>query len=88
MEVKVLEETKNKIKLEIEGENHTLVNALRKELWSDSHVKIAGYSIDHPLVGKPVLIVETDGKEDPKKALSSAVERLKKFNSEFVANLK
>ncbi len=88
MEIKILEELKNKIKLEIEGENHTLVNALRKELWSDSHVTIAGYSVDHPLVGKPILIVETDGKEDPKKALNSAVERLKKFNSEFIVKLK
>jgi|TARA_Y100000034_G_C6893287_1_gene411373 DNA-directed RNA polymerase subunit L len=84
MEVKILEEEKGFIKIEIIGEDHTLANALRKELWNDSHVKVAGYNIDHPLVGNPVLIVETDGKEDPKKALNSAVDRLKKKNSELL----
>ena len=61
-----------------------MANALRKELWNDSHVKIAGYNIDHPLVGNPILVVETDGKEGPKKAISSAVERLKKKKSELL----
>ncbi len=84
MEIKILEEEKSSIKIEIIGEDHTLANALRKELWNDFHIKIAGYNIDHPLTGNPILIVETDGKEDPKKALNSAVERLKKKNSELL----
>jgi len=88
METKILEESKDSLKVEIQGEDHTLANALRKELWSDSHVKITGYNIEHPLIGNPVLIVETDGKEEPKKALVSAVERLKKRNSEFLVKFK
>ena len=88
MEVKILEEEKKKIKIEIEGEDHTLANALRKELWNDSHVNIAGYNIDHPLSGSPVLIVETDGKEEAKKAILSAVTRLKKNNSDFITKIK
>lgn len=88
MELKILEESKGTLKVEILGEDHTLANSLRKELWSDSHVKIAGYEIEHPLVGSPVLIVETDGKEDPKKALAAAAERLKKRNSELLTKFK
>jgi DNA-directed RNA polymerase subunit L len=88
MELKILEESKGTLKVEILGEDHTLANSIRKELWSDSHVQIAGYDIEHPLVGSPVLIVETDGKEEPKKALIAAAERLKKRNSEFVAKFK
>jgi DNA-directed RNA polymerase subunit L len=88
MELKVLEESKGTLRVEIIGEDHTLANALRKELWSDSHVQIAGYDIEHPLVGNPVLVVETDGKEDPKKALVAAAERLKKMNSEFLVKFK
>ncbi len=88
MEIKVLEADKKSIKIELEGEDHTLANALRRELWEDTHVKIAGYNVDHPLIGSPILIVETDGKEDPKKALSSAVGRLKKKNADFLAKIK
>ena len=82
MEVKVLEEKKNRIVLEIEGETHSLCNALVKELWNDKHVKAAGYRIDHPLVNKPNLMVETDG-ADPKKTISAAVKRLGKAAEEF-----
>jgi DNA-directed RNA polymerase subunit L len=88
MELKILEESKDFLKLEIIGEDHTLANALRKELWNDSHVKIAGYNIEHPLIGSPILMVDTDGKEDPKKALFGAADRLKKLNLEFLSKFK
>lgn len=88
MEVKILEETKESIKIELQGEDHTLANVLRRELWNDSHVKIAGYNVDHPLIGNPILVVETDGKEDPKKALLAAVDRIKKKNADFLVKIK
>jgi DNA-directed RNA polymerase subunit L len=78
MELKVIEEGKNKLIVEIKGEDHTFCNALKAELWNDKHVKAAAYNIDHPLVGEPHLTVETDGKEDPKDALIAAAKRLKK----------
>ncbi|MBW2977652.1 DNA-directed RNA polymerase subunit L, partial [Candidatus Woesearchaeota archaeon] len=65
MKVNIVEETKNKIVIELKGETHTFCNALKKELWNDKHVKIAGYNIAHPLVGVPKIVVETDGKEAP-----------------------
>jgi DNA-directed RNA polymerase subunit L len=77
MEIQVLEEKKNRLVFELEGEGHTLSNALRKELWNDDHVKVATYAIEHPQVGKPVFTVETDG-EDPKKTIQNAVKRLQK----------
>jgi len=82
MEIKVLEEKKNKLVVSIKGETHTLCNALVKELWNDKHVKAAGYRIDHPLAGVPNLMVETDG-ADPKKAINSAADRLAKSADEF-----
>ena len=81
MEIKVLEKDRGKLKLEVIGEDHTLMNAIRKELWEDKDIEVSGYKIDHLLVGNPVLIVEH--KKDPKKALLYAVERLKKKNKEF-----
>jgi len=88
MEVKILEQAKDFIKVELVGEDHTLANVLRDELNNDSHVKVSGYKRDHPLVGSPVLIVKTDGKEDPRKAIDACVARLKKKNSELLAQIK
>ena len=75
MDIKIIEEKKNRIVFEIQGEDHTLANLLRKELWNDEHVKGAAYTIDHPEVGQPRFILETDG-ADPKKTLQAASKRL------------
>ena len=88
MEVKILEQAKDFIKVELVGEDHTLANVLRDELNNDSHVVVSGYKRDHPLVGSPVLIVKTDGKEDPRKAVDACVTRLKKKNSELLTQIK
>lgn len=83
MEIKILDDKKNKLMLEVKGADHTLCNALKTELWSDKHVKIATYSIRHPQVSVPQLIVETDGEVSPKNALINAVQRLNKINEKF-----
>lgn len=82
MEIKLLEEDKKKLKIEVLGESHTLCNAIRNELWLNKSVNIAGYQIEHPMVNNPVLFVETE-KEDPKKALLNAASSLKKKVSEL-----
>ena len=91
MEIKILEEKKNKLIIELIGETHAFCNALKKELWNDKSVKAAGYNIEHPLVANPKIIVETDGK-DPKKALIDAANLLKKsfdsMKSEFLKSVK
>ena len=87
MKIKVVEDKKTRLILEVEGESHTLCNALKKELWNDSHVKAAGYNISHPYVGVPTLIVETDTQKSPRKALEDAAKRISKeaesFNQSF-----
>ena len=88
MEVNILSLDKNSLRLEIVGEDHTFANALRGQLWNNKAVKLAGYNIEHPLVSNPVLIVDGDGKEDPKRLLTKAVEELKKKNLELINKLK
>ena len=83
MELNFLIDEKDKLKLEIKGEGHTLCNPLNNELWEDEHIKVAGYNIEHSLVSSPVLIVETDGKETAKSALKKAVGRLEKKMDEL-----
>ncbi len=87
MEIKVLKEEKNKLIFEIQGEDHTLANALRKELWNDKKVKAAGYQIEHPLIGVPKMIVETSS-GSPKTAIKDAVERLKKKSVKLKEDIK
>ena len=83
MEVNIIEEKKNKLIFEVKGEGHTLANMISKELWNDSSVNAAGYAIDHPLVGIPQLVVETNSKKSAKKAVEDAVKRLKKQTKAF-----
>jgi len=83
MELDIVEDKKNRMVFELKGETHTFCNILRKELWNDKHVKIATYNIEHPLIGVPKIIVETDGKKSPKKALQEAVKRIEKINDNF-----
>ena len=83
MEIKILDDKKNKIILEVKGADHTLCNALKSELWNDKHVKIATYSIRHPQISVPQVIVETDGEESPRNALINAVQKLHKTNEKF-----
>lgn len=83
MKIKILGNKKNKLIFESEGLGHTFCNVLKKELWNDSHVKVATYSIAHPLAGKPKMIVETDGSETPKNSLLAAVQKLKRVNEKF-----
>ncbi len=77
MEIKVLKEEKNRIEFEVIGEDHTLCNSIRNELWAQANITISAYNIKHPLVSNPVMLVETS-KGDPKTAVSNAVSSLKK----------
>ena len=68
MEMTVIEEKKNKLVFKIEGAGHTICNIIKNELSKDSNVKVVAYKIDHPLVGVPQMIIETNGKIDPRAA--------------------
>ncbi|HJN56528.1 MAG TPA: DNA-directed RNA polymerase subunit L [Candidatus Woesearchaeota archaeon] len=83
MKIIPIDDKKNRFVFEVEGVGHTFINILKDELWNDSHVKISTYSVRHPIISKPKVIVETDGSESPKAALSSAISRLKKTSEKF-----
>ena len=80
METKVIEDKKNKFVFEIVDMGHTYLNLLKNELWNDNHVKVATYNIRHPQASKPKFILETDGDESPRAALSSSIGRLKRLS--------
>ncbi len=82
MEIKVLDNEKNRLRFELIGETHTLANLITKELWNEADVTISGYNLMHPQTGQIVILIETT-KKDPKKVLLETLSTLKKRSSEF-----
>jgi DNA-directed RNA polymerase subunit L len=81
MELAVKESDKNKLVLEIKGEDHTFCNILVKRLQQNPNVNVAAYSIDHPLTRVPSLLVETS-KGSPKDVILATMKELdKEFKS-------
>jgi DNA-directed RNA polymerase subunit L len=87
MELKVIESSKKRLVFDLIGADHTISGALKKELWNDKAIKVSAYAVEHPLIGVPRFIVETEDK-DPQKALLDAVKRLEKKNESFLEDFK
>lgn len=83
MEINILEETKNRLVVEIKGESHSLCNALREKLWSDKKVKSSGYTVAHPLINIPKITIETES-GNPKEVLADAAKAIKKDAETFL----
>ena len=82
MKVRILERGDRFLRLEIEGEGHTLCNLLQRSLLEDEDVEVGGYNLTHPLVSKAVLFVKTK-EGSPEEALKRAIERIKRTNRAF-----
>jgi len=87
MKISVMEDKKSKFIFELEGMGHTFLNALKTELWNDEHIKIATYTVRHPIISKPKFVLETDGNSTPRAALLSAISRLKKASDKLKKDL-
>lgn len=86
MQVKVLKKTSNELRIEIEGEGHTLCNLLEKVLLEDESIEMAGYNIPHPLISSPVVYIRTKGRRSPERALKDAADRILKTEKNFRAS--
>ncbi len=72
MELKVLEESDGKIRVEVAGETHTLLNILRANAW-EAGAEQAAYMIKHPLLSQPELIIRA---KNPRKVLKDSAQML------------
>ena len=83
MELKVVEKTKDKLKVMVIGESHTLLNLLREASWKTG-ARQASYMIEHPYMSEPEIIVRA---KNPKKVLTDAAQVVindaKTFEREF-----
>ncbi len=86
MKLNVKAKDENYIELEIEGEDHTLPNAIKDILLEDDSVEFASYVIDHPDMSAPRLIVRA--KKNPMPLIKEAVKKLAKEAADFKAAIK
>ena len=84
MIVKVLKNEKDH--LEVELANVTIAEVVRNFLWEDSSVTAAAWRREHP-TKNPVLVVKTEGKA-AKKALTDALNEIKKLNDKVMSEVK
>jgi DNA-directed RNA polymerase subunit L len=83
MKIKVLKQTDNELKLEIEGEGHSLLNLLQKALLEDDNIAMAGYDVPHPLFDRGILYVQTKDKQNPADVVKEAVKKVQALNKDF-----
>ena len=84
MEIKVLESSKEEIKVELD--NVTIAEILRDYLNKDSAVSVAVWKREHP-TKNPILLVKTKGKS-AKKAIDDAVSAITKELDKVSADFK
>lgn len=83
MKISVLKQTDNELKLEVEGEGHSLLNLLQKALLEDDNIVMAGYDVPHPLFDRGILYVQTKDKQNPEDVLKEAVKTVQGLNKDF-----
>jgi DNA-directed RNA polymerase subunit L len=83
VEVKVRKRDKQELQIEVTGEGHSFCIALQNFLLKDDSLDFAGYSIQHPLIGNPVISLRTKGRRRPENALIEATKSLNKTLEEL-----
>ncbi|MGC9010320.1 MAG: DNA-directed RNA polymerase subunit L [Sulfolobales archaeon] len=64
------------------GDQHTLPNLIAKLALKKPHVTYSAYTIDHPLVSNPKIIILTDGQVKP---IDVLIEVLKETKEKIIA---
>jgi DNA-directed RNA polymerase subunit L len=77
MKLKIIELEKSKIRLSLEGEGHTFMNALVEEILMDPDVDVAKYVIEFQFSDPELFITMNAGsKKDPIMAIHEACDRI------------
>ena len=88
MKIKILKQTDNELKIELEGAGHGVCNLLQKKLLENKNVDQAGYDVPHPLAPFQVIYVRMKGNAKPKDALLEAAQGARETNQAFGKALK
>ena len=82
MNIKIIKKTSDEVKIEFEGESHTLLNLLRTELLADDRVMFASYDSKFPIMDNPIFRIKTNG-TDPILIMREAAKRIENQCEEF-----
>jgi len=87
MDIKVIEDEKERFVFELVGGDHAICTVLKDELNQDSHIKTATYRVDHPLFSNPRILVETHDSVTPRQAIANAAKRVQKMGEKIAKDL-
>ena len=76
MIVKVLELEKDKVRLVIQGEGHTFMNALVEEILTDPDLDVAKYTIEFQFSAPELLLTTNSSKTTPLTSIKKACKKL------------
>ncbi len=88
MKIKVVKNTANEMKIEVEGEGHSLLNLLQKTILADDTIEMAGYDVPHPLIDRAILYVQTKEKQNPQDVINEATKKVLAISKEFQKSFK
>ena len=88
MNVKILKSTDNELKIEVEGEGHSLLNLLQKTILEGEGVEMAGYHVPHPLFDRGILYVNTKEKLTPESVIEDAAKKVLDLSKDFEKSFK
>ncbi len=88
MELAAIEKGKEKMRVEVRGETHTMLNLIRENSWK-AGAKQATYIIQHPYISQPEMIIRS---KNPAKTLKDAaqlvIDDAKSFSTAFSRAMK
>lgn len=88
MDLKKLEKTQGKLKVAVQGEDHTLLNLLRENAWRKGATQAAAL-VEHPYMSEPKIVIRS---KSPQKTLLDAaqlvIDEAEEFQAEFKKALK
>ncbi|MDY6931657.1 MAG: DNA-directed RNA polymerase subunit L [Halobacteriota archaeon] len=82
MEIRLLESIEDEITIELKGESHTFLNALKSTLLQDEKVLMVTYNIKHPSISPAIMYLRTKDSE-PIEVLKNAASVLRSQCEEF-----
>lgn len=73
----------NLLEIELPEEDHSLANLIVKLALNKRGVEYASYTIDHPLIGVPRIVIRTSGELNPAEILREILEEIRDMSREF-----
>ncbi len=86
MEPRLIEQDRTELRIEFQEEDHGFCNLLRKTLLEEPSVEFAGYNLEHPLLGSPIVTLKTKRRQANvvlREGLEKMLARTEKFRKTF-----